>query len=217
MNAFCEWDRGDCLEKTQCAQNCLMSMLGDGTCQPACLVPACNFDNRDCECANVIETDTGYRSDGTTIGSYYDNGLDSCWLLRPRLPNVTSVTLSFARFSTEAYYDVLRVYDGQHQGARQLYPGGISGTGYPSAVTSSVRRVAAGLADERLLHCRIACARRKCKRADACSLGWLALLSSAPSALAQFALCSLLSRPVSCSRCANTTTHHFSVRPSAPT
>ena len=137
MNGFCGWDGGDCLDNSQCAQECMRSMVGDGLCQPACLVPACDFDHRDCECDNVIETDSGYRTDGTRFGTHYENGLSGCWLLRPRLPGIRNLTLSFQRFSTERSYDVLRVYDGQQRWAKELYPGGLSGTLQPHGVTSS--------------------------------------------------------------------------------
>lgn len=137
MNAYCDFDGGDCDEDTQCAASCTTAMLGDGVCHPECLVASCNYDNRDCECRNVLETDAGYQTEGTSIGSTYDNSGSRCWLIRPKLAGVTSISLSFARFATEAYYDVLYVYDGEHQGARPLYPGGLSGTGLPRPVHSS--------------------------------------------------------------------------------
>ena len=61
----------------------------------------------------------------------------SCWLIRPKLPNVTSITLSFARFSTEEKYDVLRVYDGANLGAPELFRGGLSGSLRIFPVTST--------------------------------------------------------------------------------
>ena len=137
MNGFCDWDLGDCLERFECSAGCEASDLGDGVCHPACLVPECNFDADDCECSNVIEESSGYRTEGTTIGSDYDNDAHVCWLLRPKADGVVNITLSFARFDTESYYDKLRVFDGARLGASELYPHGLSGTGRVPSVTSS--------------------------------------------------------------------------------
>lgn len=79
MNAFCNFDRaegrlrGDCEAQYECARECSTDLVGDGICQPSCFVPSCNWDARDCECANVIEVDAGYATEGTSIGSFYDN------------------------------------------------------------------------------------------------------------------------------------------------
>ena len=138
MNEFCEWDRGDCMNggPLQCAPGCSTVEIGDGTCHPNCMVPACNFDARDCECLNVIETVSGYRTEGTTVGSDYDNEAHTCWLLRPKLQGVTNITISFARFDTERFYDALEIFDGAHVGFKRLYS--LSGTRmYIPPVTSS--------------------------------------------------------------------------------
>ena len=137
MNAYCEWDHTDCERVFECAPGCSTAFLGDGVCHTACLVPACDWDRRDCECNNILEAEAGYATNGNVLGSNYDSSSIRCWLIRPKVANVDSITLSFARFDTEPYYDVLRVFDGAHVGARELYPRGLSGTGRVPAVRSS--------------------------------------------------------------------------------
>lgn len=152
MNAFCDFDRGDCAPSFECAAGCATHLIGNGICERACLVADCNWDARDCECEQVLEEESGFRVVGSSAASTnapspqslvagsefytygqgwtggYQASQHACWLIRPKRPNITSLRLSFARFSTEHGFDVLRVYDGRHIGAPELYPGGLSGT-----------------------------------------------------------------------------------------
>ena len=66
----------------------------------------------------------------------YDNYHHQCWLIQPT--GASRITLSFQQFSTEAWYDKLRVYDGSTTAARELTPsGGLSGSALPAPITSS--------------------------------------------------------------------------------
>ena len=85
----------------------------------------------------MLQQDAGFRSEGdgngpgdtgsvdTYAGAWTYFGLPdvreatsanshrACWLIRPKLSNITSITLSFARFWLRSWTSVLRVYDGR--------------------------------------------------------------------------------------------------------
>ena len=113
-------------------------MVGDGLCQPACLVPACDFDHRDCECDNVIETDSGYRTDGTRFSAHTTR--TACLVAGycgPRLPGIRNLTLSFQRASLPSARMTCSGCTTGSSDGQGLYPGGLSGTLQPHSVTSS--------------------------------------------------------------------------------
>ena len=91
------------------------------------MTTACNFDSRDCECTNVLDGDTGYRTDGTKSGEDYEVGTTRCWLIRPKLANVASIRLSWYRFDIEDGFDFVNVYDGHHSEAPALYKPPLTG------------------------------------------------------------------------------------------
>ena len=111
MNAECEWDKGGCDAAAggPCDADCPAAMLGNGACDAACFSAQCNWDLRDCECDTVLEAASGFRTDGSLTGDDYASSQSLCWLIRPKRPNVTRVTLSFMRFDTEQGYDALQV------------------------------------------------------------------------------------------------------------
>ena len=63
MNAGCRWDGGDCLgtcgAPTAAGDQCYIEQLGNGECDPECMSADCNYDYRDCECANVLDACDG--------------------------------------------------------------------------------------------------------------------------------------------------------------
>ena len=85
----------------------------------------------------MLETRAGFRTDGSDPGTDYSISQDACWLLRPKAPNVTALTLSFARFDVEQGFDYIKVYDGRNVRAPQLYDGPRSGTDLPPTVSST--------------------------------------------------------------------------------
>ena len=136
MNEQCEWDSGECGEARPCATGCDGTMLGNGECDSACYTESCNWDLRDCECATVLDATSGFRTDGSPPGTDYPINQDLCWLIRPKQRNVTSLTLSFARFDIEDHFDQLRIYDGSFSRLDQLH-GIVSGTELPATFASA--------------------------------------------------------------------------------
>ena len=96
-------------------------MIGNEICDVACMTTPCNFDTRDCECTHVLDKEAGYRNDGTSEREDYVNDLSRCWLIRPKLPSVESIRLSFQRFDLEDGLDFLYVYDGHSSNSPLLF------------------------------------------------------------------------------------------------
>ena len=136
MNGFCEFDRGDCEDNFECSAGCTTDQIGNGVCDQSCLTARCNWDARDCECPTVLQEDAGYHSEGDArqaeqawdpmpsalagLSDFYafqtstpTNARHLCWLIRPKLPNVTSITLSLAYFDVQPWSGLLRIYDGR--------------------------------------------------------------------------------------------------------
>ena len=140
MNAACNWDalpggKSDC--EKECAPGCRSDQLGNGICEPNCARAECNWDYRDCECANVLDTCEGSETDGSDRKVEYAANTRKCWLIRPKRAN-TRVTLSWERFNTELEYDHVIVYDGKSELDPKLSPSnGFSGSSLPADVTSS--------------------------------------------------------------------------------
>ena len=141
MNTFCQWDKGDCQVEMTCSPGCQTHMIGNELCDIACMTDACNFDARDCECTNVLDEDAGYRSDGTSEREDYANTASRCWLIRPKLPSIESLRLSFQRFDLELGWDFLHVYDGHSSNSPLLYGQPLSGGQLPPALTSSGKEI----------------------------------------------------------------------------
>ena len=170
MNEQCGWDSGGCGEARPCATGCDNMMLGNGECDSACYTESCNWDLRDCECANVLDATSGFRTDGSQPGANYRIYQELCWLIRPKQRNVTSLTLSFARFDIENHFDQLRIYDGSFSRLDQLH-GIVSGTELPATFASAV--------DARAAIAASACACASRASACACTLAAAAAASVA--------------------------------------
>ena len=122
-----------------------MTKLGNGECDTACSRAECNWDYRDCECANVLDECSGARTDGSEMSTHYNDNTDLCWLIRPKRQQAlvggtmraSRVHLSWTRFDTEALYDKVFVHDGKSELDPILNPGGYSGSALPPAVSST--------------------------------------------------------------------------------
>lgn len=84
-----------------------------------------------------VVTCTGYHRDSGGSGSNYANNENFLFNITPT--GATSVTLKFTAFSTEASYDVLRVYNDINGTGTLLAT--LSGTSLPSAITSSTGKM----------------------------------------------------------------------------
>ncbi|KAL1498740.1 hypothetical protein AB1Y20_014050 [Prymnesium parvum] len=137
MNSFCAWDKDDCRE-LECAAGCTTDMINNEVCDSACMNAECNYDGRDCECHNVRAAEAGFDDDGSSATDDYENGLQRCWLIRPKREGAKKITLSFQRFDVEETYDRVMVYDGNNSmSSKQLYPYSLSGDRLPHPVSST--------------------------------------------------------------------------------
>ena len=102
---------------------------------------ACNFDYRDCECANVLDVCDGSYTDGSGPHAPYNLDESRCWLIRPKRDRgvLSRLTLHWDRFETEADYDKVQVFDGRSKFDRPLHAGdGWSGSATPSRLLDAV-------------------------------------------------------------------------------
>ena len=128
MNDQCNWDDGDCWDRCSdseagAADFCYASQVGDGNCDRECMTSACGYDHGDCACNRIIDERYGFRSIGG-VQSYSDD-THTCWLIQPQPPKsssdrIRSITLTFQRFDTEEFYDVVQVFDGPHAVSENL-------------------------------------------------------------------------------------------------
>ena len=133
MNEACGWDDGDCWatcgSRSEWGSTCYATQLGDGHCDPECMIDECGFDHDDCTCQTVLSGRYGFRASGGPQADY-KTSLSRCWLIQPKPSpgaTISSITLTFQRFDTEEYFDVVRVFDGSFDMAsNQLNVGGMT-------------------------------------------------------------------------------------------
>ncbi len=100
------------------------------------IYPASNFPYS-CSGITTLKESSGTFEDGSGPVNYQNN-LDCKWLIAPT-DSVTSITLSFKRFDTEASFDKVIVYKGSDTSGTVL--GTFSGSNIPSAMTTQGNRM----------------------------------------------------------------------------